>query len=199
MTFYEPKDHRQQVEILRRFSADVLNDKNHEQYAPYKNTEEIEDALMHLFFTHRGITDIALYYGCPEPIIMEKIISMDLYSRYDELVQRLQYKYRAQYLEPCDRLFLPQNQHDRDVEALRRTTSMYPINQFEWTDERCYMLFWLFKMGEDITDIALRLKCPEWMVVQKFIDDHLYSPWTTPWFRYSNQESRDNYLNGYLF
>lgn len=199
MTFYEPSNHRQQVEILRRFSSDVLHDTNHESYAPYERTEEIEDALMHLFFTHRGITEIALYYGCPEPVIMDKILSMGLYSHYDELLQQLQDKYRAQYPEPCDQLFLPRNQHDRDVEALRRSTSMFPCDQFEWTDEKSYMVFWLFRMGEDITDIALRLKCPEWMVVQKFMDDRLYGPWTTPWFRYSNQESRDNYLNGYLF
>ena len=199
MTFYEPNERRQQVEILRRFSSDILNDKEFERYTPYRNTEEIEDTLMYFFFSHRGITDIALYYGCPETVIMEKILSMDLYSRYDELAQQLRDKHRALYLEPSDSLFLPRSQHEQDIEALRRSTPMYPSNQFEWTIERRNMVFWLFKMGEDLTEIALLLKCPEWMVMQNFIDDQLYSSWDTPWFRYSSQECRDNYLNGYRF
>ena len=199
MTFYEPGDCRQQAEILRRFSSDVLNDKAFERYAPYRNTEEIEGTLMYFFFSHCGITNIALYYGCPETIIMEKILSMDLYFCYDELIQQLRNKNRELYSEPCNDLFLPRSQHEKDVEALRRSTPMYPVNQFEWTEERRNMVFWLFKMGEDVTDIALLLGCPEWMVMKDFIDDHLYDSWDTPWFRYSSQECRDNYLSGYHF
>lgn len=77
MIFYEPNDHRQQIEILRRFSAEVLNDREFQSYAPYKNTEEIEDALVLLFFSHRGISDIALYFGAPEFVIMEKLCLWD--------------------------------------------------------------------------------------------------------------------------
>lgn len=200
MTFYEPNDRRQQVEILRRFSSAVLNDTGHTQYAPYGDTEKIEETLMYFFFSYRGITEIALYYGCPELIIMEKIISMNLYSRYDELVQPLQNKYRALYLDPCSNLFVPKNQHDEAVRTLRKSTPMYHFAQNEWNEEMSNMVYWLFRMGEDITDIALRLNYPEWVIVQHFLDDRLYFSWDdTPWFRYSSQECLDNYLNGYGF
>jgi len=200
MTFYEPSDHRQQIEILRRFSAEILNDRESQSYAPYKNTHEIEDTLMFLFFSHRGISDIALYFGAPEFVIMEKILSMRLYERYEELSQQVRNKQRALYLEPCDHLFVPQNQHDEAVRALRKSTPMYLLAQNEWTDEMSNMVYWLFRMGEDITDIALRLGCPEWAIVQQFLDDQLYFSWEdTPWFRYSSQECLDNYLNGCYF
>lgn len=193
-------DQRQQIEILRRFSAEVLNDKDSNLYRPYTNTEQIEPMLMRFFFEHTGITHIALYYGCPEIVIMEKILSMDLYSRYDEIVQKRRSAFRAACMDDCDDLYVPCNQHERDVEALRRATPMFDRSQFEWTEERKAMVFWLFKMGEDITDIALRLGCPEWMVMQDFIEDHLYDSWAdTPWFRYSNQECRDRYIYGLTY
>lgn len=199
MTFYEPNDRRQQLEILRRFSSEVLKDKNYDQYAPYTHTEEIEGTLTELFLSHHGISSIALFYGCPEIVIMQKILSMDLYSRYDEVLHHLKSTCDASDSGFVEELYRPHNQHDQDLEMLRRSTPLYPVDQFEWTDDKDYMVFFLFKMGEDISDIALLMGCTEWMVMQKFIDDGLYDSWDTPWFAYSFQESRDKFLrdNGY--
>ena len=166
MTFYRPSEFRQQVEILRRFSAEVQNDKKFEKYASYKNAEGSEQPLMELFFHQYGITHIALCFGCPEMVIMEKILSMDLYSRYDVFVRQLRHKHRVIEEENTDDLYEPLNQREREIEELRRNTAGYSSNQFEWTEERKNLVFWLFKMGEDITDIAIRLGCPEWMVLK---------------------------------
>ena len=199
MTFYETDNRRQQVEILRRFSTEIFKDTDCDLYSPYTRTEEIEEHLLHLFFSHYGVTSIALYYGCPEIIIMKKILSMNLYARYDELVAQLRKKERILGVEDSDRLYTPRNQHDKDLDQLRRATPFYPCSQFEWTEDERNLVFFLFKMGEDISDIALLLGCTEWMVMQKFLDDGLYGAWDTPWFAYSDQECRDRFVrdNGY--
>ena len=103
MTFYETDNRRQQVEILRRFSTEIFKDTDCDLYSPYTRTEEIEEHLLHLFFSHNGVTSIALYYGCPEIIIMKKILSMNLYARYDELVAQLRNKERILGVEDFDK------------------------------------------------------------------------------------------------
>ena len=195
MTFFETNSFRQQVEILRRFTTEIMNDKDFERYDPYDHTEEIEDSIKTLFFSYCGITGMALWFGCPEFVIMEKVISMGLYAHYEEFAQQHQDKHRALCSQPCDDLFLPCNQHEKDIDALRRATCMYPSDHFVWTDDKRHLVFWLFKMGEDLTDIALLLGLPEQMIAQKFIEDGLYFSWDTPWFAYSDQETRDRFIN----
>lgn len=196
MTFFERNNLRQQVEILRRFTTEIINDKDFERYDPYDHTEEIEDAIKTLFFSYWGITSMALWFGCPELVIMEKIISMGLYSHYEKFAQQHRDKYYKEfYSEPYEESFLPCNQHEKDIDALRRATCMYPSDHFVWTDDKRHLVFWLFKMGEGVTDIAILLGLPEQMIVQKFIDDGLYFSWDTPWFAYSDQEIRDRFIN----
>ena len=198
MTFYELGNERHSVEILRRFSADVLKDETHQKYTPYTDTEVIEPDLKELFFLHWGVTGIALYYGCPEPVIVEKILSMDLYSRYDDVVQQLQEKHNPIGEEKYNGLYEPQNPRGRAVRALRRATPEYSRRPFDWTAERIRLVYWLFKMGEDITDIALRLWCPEWMVLQVIMENRMYDDLAEmPWFQYSDQACRDRFLDEY--
>ena len=196
MTFFEPANQRQQVEILRRFTNEILNDVHNEVYAPYEHTEEMEDTLMHLFFSHCGITEIALYFGAPEPVIMEKILSMGLYTHYAECLSQFWHKQEVLYSEPCDSLYLPGNQREMKIEALRRSVNDDFVSRFQWTESMSEMLHFLFRMGEDLTDIAVLFCCPEQIVMQKFIENGLYFSWDTPWFAYADQACRDAYVSG---
>lgn len=163
--FYEASDFRHKVRLLRKHTADGLMGKNFEMYIPYEKKEKCEYTIKVFFFINIGITNIALYFGCPEAVIMEKILSMDLYSRYDEFVQLLRQALIEDYSD-CDDPYTPHSKHDKAVAAMRKATPMYFSSQFEWTEEMKSEACWLFEMGEDITDIALKLGCPEWMVLK---------------------------------
>jgi len=183
---YVKNDSRQQIEIMRRCTATALHD-------VFDFTEDLDDTFKILFFHATGISTIALFFGCTEIEVMRKIQTWGLYDWYNSPQFQLQLR---EHNAPFD------NTTDHDVKfqrvgAMRSATAAFDCNRYVWTEEKRQFLFWMFCMGEDISEIAVCLECTEPMVMQKILDEDFYRSMNFPLFSYCNQEIRDRYLENY--
>ena len=177
---YNKTDYKQQVEIMRRCTANALDGSD-----IWIWSTEYENWLKTLFFSNVGITLMANYANCPETEIMKKIMEMDLYNQYDFPILHLNER-------AAD---IPQGaQHNIDpyalsVELLRRSTPAFHVRQFVWTKEKVECLREMFYGSEGITKMALVLGCTEPMVMEKILEEHLYFRMNFPLFSYNIDES----------
>ena len=124
---------------------------------------------------------------------MRKIQEWDLYSWYNSPQFQIQLR---EHNAPFDGT-TDHNVAFQRIGLMRSATSAFDCDRYEWTEERLRLLFWLFCMGDDISEIATCLECTEPMVMQKILDEGLYDSMNFPLFNYCNQELRDRYLEDY--
>jgi hypothetical protein len=63
-----------------------------------------------------------------------------------------------------------------------------------WSEEQKNALFWLFCAGEDITEIALVLDCPETVIMQYILEQNLYHALSEfSLFEYCNEWNRTTF------
>lgn len=156
MWLFDRSDYYQQVEILRRCTAEALKDPEFIWEREFIWNEELEFALTQSFKTLEGITAIAYRLNCPEPEIMRKIREPGLYEHFSELE------------------ILPGDMRAVRIAQMRSETTHFEGAPVVLSEERRNALFWLFCAGEDITEIALVLDCPETVVMQYILEHNLY-------------------------
>ena len=156
MWVYHHLDYHQQVEILRRCTAEALADPEFIWEQEFVWDKEREALLLQGFRALRGITEIAHGLNCPEPDIMRKILELGLYERFGELEA------------------VPGDTHAARIAQLRSETALFDKPPVVWSDVQENALFWLFCAGEDITEIALTLNAPETVVLQQILDRGFY-------------------------
>ena len=179
---YIQNDHRQQIEIMRRCTAPALHD-------VFVFTQEQEDFFKILFFHASGISTIALLSGCTEVEVMRKIQEWDLYSWFQLPSFQTQLRENNAAYDEKPESANDQNQHFRRVQLMRKATSSFDCRHYQWTKEKLAKLYWLFCVGEDISEIALALECTEPMVMQKILDEGYYNAMDYPMFSISSQLS----------
>ena len=156
MWLFDRSDYYQQVEILRRCTAEALKDSEFIWEREFVWNEGLEFALTQSFKNLEGITAIAYRLNCPEPEIMRKIRDLGLYERFSEF-------------KP-----LPGDIRAAHIAQMRSETTHLEGAAVSWSEEQRNALFWLFCAGEDITEIALVLNCPETVIMQHILEHDLY-------------------------
>ena len=156
MWLFDRSDYYQQVEILRRCTAEALKDPEFIWEREFAWNEDLEFALTQNFKNLEGITAIAYYLNCPEPEVMRKIRELGLYEHFSELE------------------LLPSDIRAVRIAQMRSETALFEKAPVIWSEEQENALFWLFCAGEDITEIALVLGCPETVVMQYILEQNLY-------------------------
>lgn len=156
MWLFDRSDYYQQVEILRRCTAEALKDSEFIWEREFVWNEGLEFALTQSFKNLEGITAIACRLNCPEPEIMRKIRELRLYEHFSELE------------------ILPGDMRVARIVQMRSETAHFERTPVSWSEEQRNALFWLFCAGEDITEIALVLNCPETVIMQYVLEHNLY-------------------------
>ena len=156
MWLFDRSDYYQQVEILRRCTAEALKDSEFIWEREFVWNEGLEFALTQSFKNLEGITAISCRLNCPEPEIMRKIRELGLYEHFRELE------------------IPPGDIRAAHIAQMRSETTHFEGVPVVWSEDRRNALFWLFCAGEDITEIALVLDCPETVVMQYILEHDLY-------------------------
>lgn len=176
---YNKTNYKQQVEIMRRCTADALDGSD-----IWIWDAGCEQWLETLFFSHHDITEIANHANCPETEIMRKIQELDLYNRYNSLPFQQRYGDGESTPEtPKDDLF-SSDSYIRAIEQMRRATPTFDREQFTWSEEKSDLLDRMFCTSVGITAMALALGCTEPMVMEQILKENLYQSMDFPLFSY---------------
>lgn len=181
MYHYDRMNYKQQVEIMRRCTADMLD---HGDGTNWDWDDELVGYLGMLFFTHSGITATAHFLNCSEVEIMRKIQKLNLYNRYDfPLFHQWCGDDENDPETPKGDQF-NSDPYTRSIELMRRATPTFDEHQFIWSEDKLELLDRMFCMGEDITQMALTLGCTEPMIMKKILEENLYHSMDFPLFSY---------------
>ena len=158
----------QNIELMRRSTPARMQ----EQKAW---SEEELVCLRSLFYSHEGISHMALLFGCTELEVMRKIQELGLYNDYSFPPF---YNYFGDTPNsPEEELESGYNQdpYTRSVETMRRATATFREDYYTWSRTHSDILKEMFQNNSDITTIALSFMCTEPLILKKIVELGLYS------------------------
>lgn len=174
---FEVKKHGygQNIELLRRSTPARMQEQK-------VWSEEEVVCLRSLFYTHEGISHMALLFGVTEIEVMRKILELGLYNTYSF---PLYYNYFGDTPNsPEEELEGGYNcdPYTQSVESMRRATATFREDEYFWSCVHSQVLEEMFQWNADITTIALSFGCTEPMIMNKVLELDFYSRYDFPVF-----------------
>ena len=176
---YKKESYEQQIEIMRRCTANALDVGD-----VWCWDEGCKQILKDLFLTHHGITEIAYFFNITEVEVMRAVLEFRLYDCYafpplhrwcgDDENEPETPKGESFNSDPLTRA----------IEMMRRDTRSFDESLYNWTEDRVKRLRMKFYLSEGISQIALALGCTEPMVVNKILEERLYHCMDYPFFAF---------------